>query len=204
MRSQIIYNLPLYELILKRFKGSKKFIECGCGSGINAIILSFFGYEVTGIDIDDEMIKFSKENAKILKAYDVKFIKGDIFKLSDMFKEKEFDLAYSIGVIEHFREEQAIEALKEMAKIAEYVLTVVPSIYVWKNEIRDFEGYWEPYTIRRLRKIHKKANLKIIDEIGYGTFNKLGGAIKLFLPPVISKRILKYYTSTIAVLCKSP
>lgn len=51
-------------LIQKYCPGSKRVLDIGCGTGEHAIKMAQLGYEVTGIDMSQDMIKFAKEKAK--------------------------------------------------------------------------------------------------------------------------------------------
>ncbi len=52
-------------------------LDLGCGAGNNATYLSKMGYNVTGMDLSDNMITIAKN-----KKSDAKFIKGDVRKLN--------------------------------------------------------------------------------------------------------------------------
>ena len=78
---------------------NKKVLDLGCGTGWASITYAEKGAIVTGLDISDESIKISIENARQKGLEDkIKFIKG--FAEDFMF-EDEFDLILGIGILHH-------------------------------------------------------------------------------------------------------
>ena len=71
----------LAEEVIKYCKG-KTVLDMCTGSGCIAISVSLLGEpgEVTASDISDKALEVAKENAELLKASTVKFIKGDLFE----------------------------------------------------------------------------------------------------------------------------
>ena len=73
----------------------KRIIDVGCGTGNHAIRLSKLGYEVTGVDISQTMLKIAKEKDKGAK---IRFIQGDMRKLQRAVpKDEKFDAAICLG-----------------------------------------------------------------------------------------------------------
>src|SRR3989344_6150469 len=73
------YQLVKFEIYLK----GKKILDAGCGSGRDSAYLTEDGYDVTGIDLSEEMIKIAKT-----KSY-AKFKIMDFRNIS--FKKESFD-----------------------------------------------------------------------------------------------------------------
>ena len=96
----------LLDTYLKK-KKNLKILDAGCGTGINLNYLKKYG-DVTGIDISDEAIKFSKK-----RGYKIK--KANIEKLP--FKDNTFDLVISLEVIYHKQVKNDIKALKEIHRV---------------------------------------------------------------------------------------
>ena len=83
-------------------KGNKKILEIGCAKGKQLIYFSKeFGYEVCGIDYSEKGVALAKQNLKIA-GVEGTILCEDIFQTS--FKEKSFDIVYSMGLIEHFED----------------------------------------------------------------------------------------------------
>ena len=75
--------------------GVKTILDIGCGTGGHAFLLDEDGYDVTGIDISENMLSIAKEKAKKTKAY-VDFFKADI---RDFDLNKKFDVAISMFAV---------------------------------------------------------------------------------------------------------
>lgn len=79
---QLVFRV--LEFIKEKFQKPIKIIDLGCGSGIIGITLAkeFSTASVTCLDIDDDAISLTKENAKQLGA-DIRTIKGDMLSNID-------------------------------------------------------------------------------------------------------------------------
>ena len=99
----------LWKIIKKFVRLDDKIIDAGCGLGRWVIFLSKKSYNVLGVDNFKEAIERAKQfdNSLKLKIADVR-------KLP--FKNEEFDVYLSFGVVEHF-EEGPIKALKEAKRV---------------------------------------------------------------------------------------
>ena len=93
----IIYSRQkfAYEYI-SQFVKNKSVIDLGCGTGYGSKLLSETAGEVSGIDYDGEAISYCRNN---YEASNLTFIQSDILNYRP---EKQFDIAISLQVIEHF------------------------------------------------------------------------------------------------------
>ena len=82
---------------LNDMKKNIKVLDGGCGLGDWATYFSQAGYDITGIDISNDVIKKLKNLFP-----DVSFDVSDIRKTN--FKDSTFDIYFSWGVFEHFEE----------------------------------------------------------------------------------------------------
>ena len=77
------------------------------------------------------------------------------------FKNKEFDVAFSNGVLEHFKNDEIIKILKEECRIAKFVIFGVPIKYF---DEKDYMYGDERYlTKAEWKNLIKKVNASIID-----------------------------------------
>lgn len=149
----------------------KKSLEVGSGTGGYSFILKKLGIvnEVYLLDYSKESLKIAKESFKKnnLKG---NFIEGNAFNLP--FKNKEFDLVLSGGLLEHFGEENMIKILKEQKRVSKYILTQVPvnNVPYWIMRIiitlikRGWPfGFEKPISIKKNLKLYKRLGIKIID-----------------------------------------
>jgi len=190
------FRQPIVSYIRKHTPEGGSIVEIGCGSALLSILLSGLGYEVLGIDSDPRVIEMARRNNERL---------GGLVRieLMNLFEAPErlgriFDLAYSEGVIEHFRGEQLKEAVRVHGELARRVLLVVPSHYDPLVTDQDTYGFKE------LERLCRSVGLMPIDKFAIGT-----GLIKwsrLLLPPMVLKRLLGRLIKceNIAIVCRSP
>ncbi len=150
----------------------KKSLEIGAGSGSYSLILKKLGLveEVYLLDWSEESLNISK---KLFKKYGVEgnFIKGDVRNLP--FKDKEFDLILSGGLLEHFENEDILKILKEKKRVSKYILTQVPvsNIPYWTMRViitiikKGWPfGFEKPVSVSKNIKMHNERGIKIIDK----------------------------------------
>jgi len=197
-----VFSNPLYDTLFKLLRPPKKILDVGCGYGGSTIILACMGYEVTGIDIDENMLRQAKTNASLFEkigSTPVKFEFGDTFDLSKYYRG--FDLAFSDGVVEHFRPEHAVQAIREQANTAKYVVVAVPTKYL--NE--PFEGYMYPHTLRSLKAVCKRAGLITIKNLAFGNPPRQAlSTLQRITPPLVwSVSFRKLFATKVACICRT-
>ena len=163
--SQFQFMQPLYGMIQRYVPSNGKILDIGCGLGFNDLYLTSLGYQTTGIDNDTRIVEAAKKNAQTMELA-TEFKLGDAFDLKG--EKDEYDLAYSIGVLEHFDREVTIDLLKEQSRCAEHVLICIPTKYTaYAAPITDERIY----TIRELESIVKDAGLTVVSSFGFGGAN---------------------------------
>lgn len=112
------YNPIVFETI--KTLAPRKILELGAGSGRDLEKLNSEEYEVTYTDLSDQAIKaFKKRNP------DIRAAKADARSLP--FQDSEFDLVYSLGLLEHFDKNGRKRIIEEMFRVSsKYVLIDVP------------------------------------------------------------------------------
>jgi ubiquinone/menaquinone biosynthesis C-methylase UbiE len=79
-------------------KKYKKFLEIGCGNGFVCNYISQkYNLDVTGIDIDKDLIRIAKKNSNEIN--NIRFIEGDATNLP--FKKNCFEVIYCSGIFHH-------------------------------------------------------------------------------------------------------
>lgn len=113
-------------LNLKDDKTQVKFLEIGCAPGRWLKYFNVeFKFDTCGVDYSKEGCKITKQNLK-LSNIKSEVIYGDIFKLKN---EQKFDVVFSSGVIEHFKEPfKVINKHYDFLKAGGTLIIVVPNM----------------------------------------------------------------------------
>ena len=160
-KKKILINL------VKKYS-DKNIIECGSGTSVVSIYLATLGYNVTAIDIEDNVIKLAKSLAKdYYKAVDnynsqINFVRKSIFDLG--YEKDSFDVAFSNGVLEHFSDDEIIQIIKQQLYVAKTVIVGIPTKYFDSSEAK--YGNERVLELSYWRHLIKKAGGSIIEEIG--------------------------------------
>jgi SAM-dependent methyltransferase len=191
-----IFNAQLYYQIRKIVSPPSRILEIGCGYGLSSIYLQEYGYNVTAIDNDMQIINLAKKSAETLSA-NLIIEQADAFDLQRYYGI--FDLCFSVGVIEHFDKEITIKLLQEQAKCAKYVIAVIPSKYTkYTGEITDERIY----NIRQFKQICKEAGLIDISAFGYGDIPTwLHTFIRYCLPFGVYRILQNYFSYAMGLGC---
>lgn len=147
--------------LIKKYSPNKKIIEAGSGTGILSTYLASLGFDSVAIDIDKDILNLSKKIAKEYGAKNKpKFMIDSILKLN--YKNKEFDVSFSNGVLEHFSDKEIIKTIKKQLKIANTVIVGIPTKYFDDNEA--MYGDERFLKLKFWREIISQAGGKIIGE----------------------------------------
>lgn len=96
-------------------------IDVACGHGSLAMTLAARAGNVTGIDLDSDLIRYATEQAAKLKTDNINFIVHDAASLSE-FADRQFDIAVTSMAIHQFDGNTAVAVLREMKRIAVKVI----------------------------------------------------------------------------------
>jgi ubiquinone/menaquinone biosynthesis C-methylase UbiE len=106
-------SMHLVPMLVKLTEPDQRVLEIGCGAGLMAIELARAGRDVTGIDVSNVALERARSRAAGLGG--VRFRRVDGVHLP--FGDAEFDFAYSIEVLEHLHEIDAVAHLAEVARV---------------------------------------------------------------------------------------
>lgn len=156
-----IKNKKILIDLIKKYAEGNKLIESGSGTGVLSTYMSSLGYDVTGIDIDEDILSLSK---KIATKYNSKqkprFISKSIFELD--YEKNSFDVSFSNGVLEHFSDEEIINTLQQQMNIAKIVIFGIPTKYFNQEEAMYGDERYMSYIF--WRNLINKADGIILDE----------------------------------------
>ena len=149
----------LVDVIKKYTPKNGKILEAGCGTSSLSIYLSKNGYNLNCVELDPDMLDLAirmndKNNGKAV------YSQQDITKLN--FKDRQFDIVYSHGVLEHLNEEMLQKALKDGLRVAKYYIVSVPTIYDISNSLMGDERL---KTIYSWKKFIKKQGYTIVETV---------------------------------------
>lgn len=103
--------------IVRFFKkqGVKRVLDMGCGAGKDLVFLAKNGFEVFGIDIAPEGLKFIKAQLKKFKLKS-NFKVGNVFDRLP-FQSNFFDAVISVQVLQHGKVDKIKKAIKEIERV---------------------------------------------------------------------------------------
>jgi SAM-dependent methyltransferase len=93
-------------------------LEVGAGKASMCRLLRQKGWRTVALDSNSAAAEAGKAGVEL-------YLAGDVFALP--FKEKSFDLVLSCGLLEHFREEELNQVLKEMTRVGQSVVAWIPT-----------------------------------------------------------------------------
>lgn len=127
------------------------------------------------------MISLSKKYfSSKFKNLKINYLCDDIKNISVIEK---YDVCYSIGVLEHYNDNEIIELINKQTSISEYVIFGIPTKYF--DEDKKMDGNERYLSLHYWRKLIKKYNCKIIEESSYhylNFFKKIMNYKKWFKP----------------------
>lgn len=150
--------------IINKYAISRKIMELGSGTGVLALhISSMNNNRVDALDKDSDMISLSK------KYFLSKFENANINYLCDDIRnidvKEKYDVCYSIGILEHYNDNEIIDLINKQTSISEYVVFGIPTKYF--DEDKKMYGNERYLPLKYWRKIIKKSNCQIIEESSY-------------------------------------
>jgi SAM-dependent methyltransferase len=182
---QWAYLAPMTAVIRRMVPPGGRVLDVGCGSGLFPALLAHHGYQVTGVDNDEQIVGLAVEMGRYLRSaatYEV----ADAFDLSRWHGRA--DLVYSLGVVEHFEPEDTVRLIAEQARCAPAVVVVVPSRHI---------HYCGPPTDERLhsrrewRRLDERTGLRVAESFVFGQVPvRSAGLAARLLPAPLLRRAL--------------
>ena len=102
-----------FQYFIKNYPPPREVLDAGCGLGRWILPLAEMGYKAYGIEKEPEAVAYLQKN---YSGQNVEIIEGDAFRMP--YRDKSFDVVFSLGVVEHFRDREAqVRLLKEHSRI---------------------------------------------------------------------------------------
>lgn len=163
------YQAKRVSFIKKQVPVGGKLLDVGCGTGVLAEALVNEGYDVTGLDPFQGMLKYVKQRVPEL---DTVHGRGE-----DMpFPDSTFDFTYCVAVMHHVAEKPNVrQTLLEMVRVTK----PGGKIMIWDHNPRN--PYW-PFLMRRVPQDTGAERLIPDSEIIAGLTE--GGAVTFFNRPL--------------------
>lgn len=176
-------------------------LDVGCGRGYSDLYFAAHGYRVTGVDNDERIVDIARELRERF-GVGLEYHQGDAFNLTPFYGR--FDMAYSVGVLEHFDRDVTIRLLKEQARCARHVLICIPTRFTcYSDGITDERIY----TIKQLKEIVYEAGLDVVTQFGFGDVSVTRAQIwlKRLLPHAVYRLLQnRGYAFNMAVVGRNP
>ena len=114
----VLFVLARYQFVAKMLAGYGTVIEVGCGDGFGSRLVRAAVGDLTGIDIDAQMI----ESAKLLNP-NIHFFAGDMASMDGT-----WDAAYCLDVLEHVEPDDEDKFMTEFSALAPVGIIGMPSL----------------------------------------------------------------------------
>ncbi len=182
--ARLIQNVPA----MPTWNRSRKFLDLGCGSGETMLLLKKLGWEVHGLDIDKNAIKYAKARGLTDARYGT-------YKDIANYKDGFFDAVRLYHVIEHLDDPRlCLKLIKKKLKKGGELIIGTPNVESFASRL--FGRYWynldaprhlflfSPRTLRRM--VEKEFN---ITKIEYCSTGGIAGSLQYIFEDVLNKKI---------------
>ena len=154
---------------LSYLKPKASVLDVGCGAGEKSVYMAKKGFDVTGIDFSEEMIRLTKEQLPMAKFY-IKDIKKPLGL------ENTFDGIFAFAVLLHISKDEVVRVLKNMIeplKTNGYFFVAVKELRPGKEDeeiVKEnnygyaYERFFSYFTIDELRKYITDIGLQIVSD----------------------------------------
>lgn len=175
-------------------------LSIGCGSAMFDILLAGYGYTVTSLDNDPDVLAAVERSARRFEVdLDIKL--GDAFDLKE--HHGRYDVAFSGGLVEHWNGTRTVELIAEHARCAPRVQIEVPTRYTLLIEkIPEVIQDAHLYTPGEYAGQFRKAGLSVekVYAIG-GVPTRMRGVLESLMPPALFRRFQRLTGYSMGIGC---
>lgn len=187
---------PFLATVLRHFRPGSRLLECGIGPGVLSIYLGRSGYQVTGVDINPDVVEFARQNNERLEGM-TRYVVGDMFEVDKTFGRDAFDGVFSAGTLEHFSDAEILKAIRTQFVVAKLNIIVVPCANVRPDIASHMYGDERLLKVSDWERLIRQANGEIIDRFGYWFDATRIGAFNWRIP-VLAETLLSRHLARFA------
>lgn len=134
-RNELTKRAVKYADILKIYKIQGRLLDVGCSYGIYSKIFKIYGYNITGIEISKDAVKYSSEKLKL------NVVNGDFESYN--FHNKSYDIITMFDVIEHFEDPyKVIKKIRFLLNKNGIVIIQTPNIDSLIYKLTNTSWFW--------------------------------------------------------------
>lgn len=114
--------------VVKAFctEDTKTVLDAGAGAGRYSIPIAKFGYDVTHLDISEDMLETAKTISRKEGVEEIRFIQGDICNI-DVFRDREFDVTLCFDAPVSYTYPYQEKAIEELLRVTNSLLMLMVS-----------------------------------------------------------------------------
>ncbi len=194
--TQWAFLFPVFLAIRRRLPSGGKVLDVGCGAGIFTALLACHGFQVVGIDEDAEIVAYAEQMIAYFRS-SARVEQANAFDLSRY--HGQFDLVYSLGVVEHFEPEGTVQLVREQARCGRVVVVSVPTRFTqYAAPVTDERLYRR----RQLSDLVRMAGLRVKESFVYGEVpTGVATNLERVLPGMIYRRVKHLWTYGMGICC---
>ena len=195
-----LYHSTSLGYMLKAQPPPARVLSVGCGPAMLDILLAAYGYEVTSLDSDPKVLESVRQS---MQRFDVKLDvrQGDAFDLHEFYDS--YDIAFSSGLVEHWKGTRAVELIAQHARCAPRVQIEVPTRHtLLMDNIPEVVEDMHLFAPGEFAAQFRKAGLHVekVYSVG-GVPTRAREIVENLVPPVLFRRIQRVTGYAMAVGC---
>lgn len=159
-------NTGTVKFLAKEFNHKKEILDLACGDGKYSFSILEPHRQVTGLDLDEGMLKEAEKKDSLDKG--IKFLKGDMLDLGSLFSKEKFDGVFCIGnSLVHLTSPEKIKKVFDgLYSVMKHDGKLVIQIINYDRIINDNVDFLPPIKngdIEFIRNYHRDTDSRIVD-----------------------------------------
>lgn len=194
--SQWAFLFPIFLAIKRALPAGGRVLDTGWGAGIFTALLAHHGFQVVGLDEDPKIVEYAREMVKYFRS-SAQVDQASAFDLARYYRQ--FDLVYSLGVVEHFEPKVTVRLIQEQARCGRFILVAVPTRFTrYAAPVTDERLYRR----RQLSDLVRKAGVCVKESFVYGEVpTGVARNLERLLPAIVYRRVKHIWTYGMGICC---